>query len=77
MEAQILQKKLDLIQWLSTLEDPSMIEKLINFRKKESKDWWNSISEGEKSAIKKGTSEADEKKLKPHSEARKIYEKWL
>jgi hypothetical protein len=77
MKAQILQKKLDLIQWLSTLEDQSMIEKLINFRKKESKDWWNSISEDEKSAIEKGISEADEKKLKPHSEARKIYEKWL
>ncbi|MEI7489206.1 MAG: hypothetical protein WCJ72_17700 [Chryseobacterium sp.] len=77
MEAQILHKKLELIQWLSTLEDKSIIEKLINLRKEETKDWWNTISEEEKASIEKGITDAENKNLKSHSEARKLYEKWL
>ncbi len=77
MNSQILNEKLELIQWLSTLEDTSIIKKLIQFRKEETKDWWNSISDEEKKSIEKGIAEADENDLKPHSEARKLYEKWL
>lgn len=77
MNTQILNEKLELIQWLSTLEDTSIIKKLVQFRKDETKDWWDSISEEEKKSIEKGILEADNNELKPHSEARKIYEKWL
>lgn len=77
MNSQILNEKLELIQWLSTLEDTSIIKKLIQFRKEETKDWWNSISDEEKKSIEKGIAEANENDLKPHSEARKLYEKWL
>lgn len=77
MNSQILNEKLELIQWLSTLEDTSIIKKLVQFRKEETKDWWNSISDEEKKSIEKGIAEADENDIKPHSEARKLYEKWL
>ncbi|MCS3868504.1 hypothetical protein J3D55_001420 [Chryseobacterium ginsenosidimutans] len=77
MNTQILNEKLELIQWLSTLEDASIIKKLMQFKKEETKDWWDSISEEEKKSIEKGISEADNNELKPHSEARKLYEKWL
>lgn len=77
MNTQTLNEKLELIQWLSTLEDASIIKKLIQFRKEETKDWWNSISEEEKKSIEKGISEAENKELKSHSEARKLYGKWL
>ena len=77
MNVQILNKKLELIQWLSTLEDKSIIEKLLEFRKEETKDWWQSISEEEKKSIEIGISEADNNDLKPHSEAKKLYAKWL
>jgi hypothetical protein len=40
MESKILKKKLELIQWLPTLEDKVVIEKLIKFKKEENKDWW-------------------------------------
>lgn len=70
-------KKLELIQWLSTIEDSTIIEKIMDLRKKESKDWWNSISENEKESIEQGLKEADSGKLNPHSNARKLYEKWL
>lgn len=77
IELNIQNKKLELIQWLSTIEDSAIIEKIMDLRKKESKDWWNSISENEKEAIEQGLKEADAGRLNPHSNARKLYEKWL
>jgi hypothetical protein len=77
IELNILNKKLELIQWLSTIEDSTIIEKIMDLRKKESKDWWNSISESEKESIEKGLLDADAGKLNPHSNARELYEKWL
>ena len=77
MDTRISNQKLELIEWLSSLEDQSVIEKLITFRKEETKDWWDSISAKERNAIEKGINDADDKKLNSHSEVRKIYEKWL
>lgn len=73
----ILNQKLELIQWLSTIEDASIIEKIMDLRKKESKDWWNSISESEKESIELGLHDAESGKLNPHSKAKELYEKWL
>jgi hypothetical protein len=77
IELNIQNKKLELIQWLSTIEDSTIIEKIMDLRKKESKDWWKSISENEKESIEKGIKDADSGKLNPHSNARILYEKWL
>lgn len=77
MGSQILDKKIELIQWLSTLEDKSIIDKLVRFKREETKDWWNSISIDEQQSVEKGISDAEEGKLTPHSTARKLYEKWL
>jgi hypothetical protein len=77
IELNLQDKKLELIQWLSSIEDSSIIEKIMELRKKDSKDWWNSISENEKEAIESGIQDANSGKLNPHSKARKIYEKWL
>ncbi|MEO7088569.1 MAG: hypothetical protein ABIZ51_07255 [Bacteroidia bacterium] len=77
MNTSTLDKKIELIQWLSTLEDKSIIDKLLKFRRAENKDWWNSISAAEQKSIEKGLSDAEKGKLKSHSEARKLYEKWL
>jgi hypothetical protein len=76
-DAQILDKKIELIQWLSSLEDKTIIDKLLQFRKSETTDWWKTISDSEQISIQKGIEDANKKKLKPHSTARKIYEKWL
>jgi hypothetical protein len=77
MNLNILNQKLELIQWLSTVEDSSILEKIMELRKKESKDWWNSISESEKESIELGLKDAESGKLNPHSKARELYEKWL
>ncbi|PVH25478.1 hypothetical protein [Sphingobacterium corticibacter] len=70
-------KKIELIQWLSTLEDQEIIEKLIKFKQQETKDWWNLTTSEERSSIEKGISDADSGEVSPHSTARKLYEKWL
>jgi len=77
MDAKLLDKKIELIQWLSTLEDSLIIEKLVTFRKEETKDWWDNVSDEEKVSIARGIADADNKKIKPHSEAKKLYERWL
>lgn len=69
--------KLELIEWISTIEDSNIIEKIMNLKIKENKDWWNSISENEKQSIENGLNDADSGKLNPHSSARELYDKWL
>lgn len=73
----ILHQKLDLIQWLSGLEDISIIQKIMDLRKHEDQDWWNSLSVDEKTSIEKGIEDAESGKLTSHSSAKKLYEKWL
>lgn len=77
MEADIQNIKIELIQWLTTLEDKSLIQKIIDLRKNQAKDWKSKISESEKTSIEQGISDAEAGKLNSHSEARKVYEKWL
>ncbi|MEO5966992.1 MAG: hypothetical protein ABIP69_01925 [Ferruginibacter sp.] len=73
----ILDQKIELIQWLTSLEDKGIIEKLLQFRKAETKDWWETIENQEKESILQGIHDAENNKLNPHSSARKLYEKWL
>ena len=77
MPVSIENKKIELIQWLSTLEDQSLIDKLLKLRDAENTDWWQELSAKEKASIEKGIKEAEEGKLKPHSEVRDMYENWL
>ncbi len=77
MDINIQNKKIELIQWLSTLNDESIIEKIMKLRENEKTDWWKEISKEERKSIEKGIQDADSGKLKSHSEAKKLYEKWL
>ena len=77
MELNLQNKKIELIQWLSTLNDQSLIEKLMTLRKEEKTDWWNEISTTEKNSIEKGIQDANNGELTSHSNVKKVYEKWL
>lgn len=68
---------MELIQWVSTLEDSSIIEKINEIRKSENTKLWESPSENEKQAIDSGILDADEGKINPHIKARQLYEKYL
>ena len=75
-DLQIQNKKLELIQWLSTIEDLNFLDKISDMISRErKKDWWDEISDAEKQSIEKGIAQADAGKLNPHSKARKIYGK--
>lgn len=77
MDINFQNKKIELIQWLSTLNDKSLIDKLMKLREKEKKDWWAEISNSEKESIEKGILDADDGKLTSHATAKKVYGKWL
>ena len=73
----IQERKLELIQWLSVIEDVSLLDKVAELKEQSTSDWWDEISDVEKGSISKGLEDADAGRLKPHSEARAIYEKRL
>ena len=73
----IQERKIELIQWLSLLDDVSLIDKVAKVREESVSDWWNEISDAEKESIAKGIEQADAGQMKPHSDARAKYEKWL
>ncbi len=77
LDFNIESKKLALIQWLTSLNDVSMIDKILELKNKESKDWWNEKTGDEKESIEKGLDHANYGTLNPHSKLRKKYEKWL
>ena len=77
MDIKIQNKKIELIQWLSTLNDEYIIEKLMELRQKEKSDWWKEISKEEKESIEKGIEDSKSENLKSHSEVKKLYDKWL
>ncbi|WP_127140724.1 hypothetical protein [Flagellimonas marinaquae] len=77
MDINIQNKKIELIQWLSTLNDESIIEKIIKLRDSEKIDWWEELSKEEKDSISKGIKDADSGNTQPHSSVKKLYGKWL
>ena len=77
MEMNLQAAKLELIQWLSTIDDPIIIEKILAIRNNEKEDWWENLSALEKESINEGIEDADAGNLKDHDQARKIYGKWL
>lgn len=77
MDVNIQNKKLELIQWLTTLEDNSVIQKIIELRKSEEQNGHNDLSEAEKKSINLGILDAKNGKLKPNAKAKEIYGKWL
>ena len=77
MDINIQNKKIELIQWLSTLNDESIIEKIMKLRENEKVDWWDEISKEEKKSIENGLKDAASGNMDSHSNVRKLYDKWL
>lgn len=72
-------EKLGLIEWITKLEDSSIIEKLIEIRSEyiKASDWFDELSYEEKQSIKRGLKNIEERKLHSHEAVKKIYEKYL
>ncbi len=71
-------EKLEIIKWVTNLKNNTAIERLRMLRANPRKlDWWNEITDEEKTAIDKGLADIKAGRVKPHKEAKKLYEKWL
>lgn len=65
-------EKLNLIKWLTEVEEPSVIE----IKNNEQHDWWDEISDEEKADIEEGLAQADRGEVFSHEEVMARYEKW-
>ena len=72
------QEKLEIIKWVTGLKDKTALERLRLMKANPKKsDWWNEVAEEEKSAIEKGLDDIKAGRIKPHKDAKRLYEKWL
>lgn len=77
-ESEVEKEKLEIIKWITSLQDKDAIEKLRMLRSSPpKKDWWDEIADEEKAAIDKGLEDIKAGRVKPHKEAKKLYAKWL
>ncbi|WP_194778571.1 hypothetical protein [Pararhodonellum marinum] len=70
-------EKLRLIEWLAGLNDAKILNEFITLKKKKEIDWWEKISDEERSEINEGLSQAEQGEGLPHSEVMTKYKKWL
>lgn len=72
-------EKLDLIEWISKLNDKSIIEKIKEVRNSyfHSKDWGDNLNREEIESIEEGLKDLEEGRVHSNETARKIYEKYL
>jgi len=73
MALNVQNAKIELIQWLTTVEDTDMLKKLLEFRNSSTYE----LSEAERKSVEEGLEDLKNGEVIPHAEAKKIYEKWL
>ena len=52
-------RKINLINWISTIQEEDILNKVENIQK-EASDWWDTIRKEDNAAIKEGISQLDE-----------------
>ena len=72
-------EKLELIEWITKLNDNSILKKIKRIKEKysKSKDWADSLKEEELASIKRGIKDIEEGRVHSNDVARKVYEKYL
>jgi predicted transcriptional regulator len=75
MELSLQELKLDLINWLTTLQDKDTIVKLDKVRNSTEK--FQDISSEDIEGIKRGIDDAENGRVASREEVRKLYAKWL
>ena len=68
-------EKLEIIKWVTGLKDNTAIERLRMLRDMPKKtDWWDEITDEERAAVDKGLADIKAGRIRPHREAKKLYE---
>ena len=72
-------EKLNLIEWITKLNDTSIIEKLREIKSNytHSPDWWDNLHKEEIKSIERGLKDLEEGRVHSHETARTIYAKYL
>ena len=67
--------KLELIEWLSKLDDEETIQylKIVKDSQVKDHDWWNDLTDNQKKHIEKGLSDIDEGRVRSHEDVKKKY----
>jgi predicted transcriptional regulator len=67
--------KLELIEWLSQLDDDETIEylKVVKDSRSSNKDWWNELTDKQKQGIERGLKDIEHGRTVPHEEVKKKY----
>jgi len=69
-------RKINLINWISTLQDEITLEKMEKLQK-ERTDWWDTMSNEDKDAVNEGLAQLDRGEYITHAEVRsKIKERF-
>jgi predicted transcriptional regulator len=69
-------EKLNLIKWITEIQEPSVIEQFIALKNDQQADWWESLDKEEKAEIEAGLSQADNGEVFSHEEVMSKYQKW-
>lgn len=69
-------RKLNIISWISRLEDETIIDRIEKLQSY-GEDWWEMIDENEKAHINNGILQADNGEVKTSEEVLSKYRKWL
>jgi hypothetical protein len=67
--------KLELIEWLTKLEDDETIQylKIVKDSKSTEHDWWEDLSENEKKGIERGLKDIEAGRVFSHDEVKSKY----
>ena len=67
--------KLELIEWLTKLEDDETIQylKIVKDSKSTEHDWWEDLSENEKKGIERGLKDIEAGRIVSHDEVKSKY----
>ena len=68
-------RKLNLINWISSLKDESLLKRIESIRSEEN-NWWEQISTEERAEIELGLSQLDKGEYIPHEQVMKKYSRW-
>ena len=67
--------KLELIEWLTKLEDDETIQylKIVKDSKSSGRDWWNDLTEVQNQGIERGLKDIDSGRIVPHLDIKSKY----
>lgn len=67
--------KLELIEWLASLEDDDTIEylKVVKDSRTSENDWWSELSREQREGIERGLKDIDEGRVVSHDEVKTKY----